>query len=531
MHRITRKLKPLSSPTKADLDFPCLFDTIRDGILILNGETGEIRYSNPTFARLLGYTPQELVGIKAWDLSPFRDVEEGKAAFLTPQKNGGGDPMLLVAKSGRPVELGYACKAYRAGSQRLIQFNFRETHESSTTERTLTKLRKEIDLLFESGQLLNRNLDIESLYDNFSQLIAEMMAFDMIFVSTYNRETQLIHCDYAIADGKRVDVEGFPPIPLEAEGRGTQSRVIRSGKPWLIRDYQHQVESAQHHQLVDLEDGTMLDPNAVPEDADVVRTAMIVPVMLLEQVVGVVQIFSYHRGAFSEEDLSIVSTFASQFAVASNNALLYRSAQVEIQERIRAEEALYRAYDATIEGWSRALDLRDKETEGHTLRVTEMTVKLARLFHFSENELDYVRWGSLLHDIGKVGVPDNILLKPGPLTPEEWVTMRKHATFAYELLQPIDYLRAALDIPYCHHEKWDGTGYPRGLKGEEIPLAARIFAVVDVWEALSSDRIYRAAWPEEKVLAYLRDQSGTHFDPQILKMCLDSGLLVRQALI
>jgi putative nucleotidyltransferase with HDIG domain len=157
--------------------------------------------------------------------------------------------------------------------------------------------------------------------------------------------------------------------------------------------------------------------------------------------------------------------------------------------------------------------------------VTELTVQLGRHFGLSEEELVQVRRGALLHDIGKMGVPDGILLKPGPLTDEEWVIMRKHTTFAYEMLSPIHYLHAAIDIPYCHHEKWDGKGYPRGLRGEQIPLAARIFAVVDVWDALTSDRVYRAAWPKEKVLEYIRSLAGTHFDPQVAKVCLESGLL------
>jgi putative nucleotidyltransferase with HDIG domain len=164
--------------------------------------------------------------------------------------------------------------------------------------------------------------------------------------------------------------------------------------------------------------------------------------------------------------------------------------------------------------------LRDRETEGHSQRVTEMTVKLARTFGLSETELIQVRWGALLHDIGKMGVPDSILLKPGALTKEERAAMKMHPTFAYDLLAPIRYLRQALDIPYCHHEKWDGGGYPQGLKGEMIPLTARIFAVVDVWDALSAGRPYREAWTEEKVREYIHSASGTHFDPQVVELFL-----------
>lgn len=187
----------------------------------------------------------------------------------------------------------------------------------------------------------------------------------------------------------------------------------------------------------------------------------------------------------------------------------------------KREQELLQAYDKTIEGWSYALDLRDKETEGHTLRVTEMTVKLARAAGMSEAELIHVRRGALLHDIGKMGVPDRILLKTDRLTDEEWAIMRKHPEFAYEMLSRIEYLRPALDIPYCHHEKWDGSGYPRGLKGEEIPLAARLFAVVDIWDALRSDRPYRPSWSEEKVLEHIQQLSGTHLDPRAVKLFLE----------
>lgn len=182
-----------------------------------------------------------------------------------------------------------------------------------------------------------------------------------------------------------------------------------------------------------------------------------------------------------------------------------------------AHEQLLSAYDATIEGWSRAMDLRDKETEGHTLRVTDLSVKLARNMGINEGELLFIRRGALLHDIGKLGVPDAILHKTASLNDEEWKIMRQHPQLAHDMLYPIEYLRPALDIPYCHHEKFDGTGYPRQLKGEAIPLSARIFAVVDVWDALTSDRPYRPAWDKDKTLSYINEQSGKHFDPNVVK--------------
>ena len=199
----------------------------------------------------------------------------------------------------------------------------------------------------------------------------------------------------------------------------------------------------------------------------------------------------------------------------------------DVTERKRAGESiialnseLIHAYDATIEGWSRALDLRDHETEGHSRRVTEMTLRLARAAGILEDQIIHVRRGALLHDIGKMGIPDRILLKPGPLDDDEWAIMRRHPSLAREMLAPAKFLHPALDIPYCHHEKWNGTGYPQGLCGEEIPLPARLFALVDVWDALTSDRPYRRAWPRERVMDHLRSLAGTHFDPNVVALFL-----------
>ncbi len=181
-------------------------------------------------------------------------------------------------------------------------------------------------------------------------------------------------------------------------------------------------------------------------------------------------------------------------------------------------EELLTSYHKTIEGWSCALDLRDKETEGHTKRVTEKSLVFARAIGVSADHLEHIRMGAILHDVGKLGVPDAILLKTGALTEEEWTVMRMHPVYAYQWLSPIKFLESSLDIPYCHHEKWDGSGYPRGLKGEDIPLFARMFAIIDVWDALCSDRPYRKAMTEDQVLEYILAQSGKHFDPALTEV-------------
>jgi PAS domain S-box-containing protein len=238
-----------------------------------------------------------------------------------------------------------------------------------------------------------------------------------------------------------------------------------------------------------------------------------VPLIAKGEVKGVLETFNRSILHVGKEWLDFLESLGWQTAIAIDNALLFEGIQ-------RSNIELAMAYDATIEGWSRALDLRDHETEGHTQRVTEMTLKLAPLVGFRDSDLIHIRRGALLHDIGKMGVPDHILLKPSSLTEEEWVIMNQHPQFAYDLLRPISFLRDALRIPYAHHEKWDGTGYPRGLSGTQIPLEARLFAIVDNWDALTSDRPYRKKWTEEKTLQYIRDQSGKHFDPQLVEIFL-----------
>ncbi len=207
----------------------------------------------------------------------------------------------------------------------------------------------------------------------------------------------------------------------------------------------------------------------------------------------------------------------SEIQIASRDITERKKSEKALQD---AHDHLQEAYQRTIEGWVRALDLRDRETEGHTQRVTELTIKVAKTLGFSDEELTHIRRGALLHDMGKMAIPDEILQKPGPLNEVEWEKMRRHPMYAYEMLSPISYLHPALEIPYCHHERWDGSGYPRGLKGEEIPLVARLFAIVDVWDALCSDRPYRKKMPPKEVIKYLREKSGQLFEPRLVDVFL-----------
>lgn len=238
------------------------------------------------------------------------------------------------------------------------------------------------------------------------------------------------------------------------------------------------------------------------------------PLKVKDDLIGVIYVDNRAKtGIFHNEELELISAFANQAAVAIDNARLFEELQAKNLE-------LEEAYKATLEGWVRALDLRDKETEGHTKRVTALTGELARTMGLDEASLVHIERGALLHDIGKMAIPDGILLKPAALTPEERTLIEKHPDYAFEMLSPIKFLNPALDIPYCHHEKWDGSGYPRQLRGETIPLAARIFAVVDVWDALVSDRPYRKGLEPASVKQKIREDSGKHFDPLVVEAFL-----------
>jgi PAS domain S-box-containing protein/putative nucleotidyltransferase with HDIG domain len=245
------------------------------------------------------------------------------------------------------------------------------------------------------------------------------------------------------------------------------------------------------------------------------RAVYSTPLIVKGNLIGVFNVIFRKPFKASQDWMDFFETLAGQTSMAIDSVKSF-------EDLHRSNLDLAFAYDSTIEGWSHALDLRDKETKGHSLRVTDLTLKLARNAKLSSADLVHVRRGALLHDIGKMGIPDYILLKPGKLTPEEWEIMKKHPTYAYELLLPIHYLHLALDIPYCHHEKWDGSGYPRGLQGEQIPLAARLFAVVDVWDALRSDRPYRQAWEEKQVLEHIASLNNTHFDPQAVEIFMQT---------
>ncbi len=297
-------------------------------------------------------------------------------------------------------------------------------------------------------------------------------------------------------------------------GKGFRTRLIEGAEVHLNDDFAGR--SVMDRRIIQISDPAQISANSLfayfwAEEG--FKSYVCVPLISKGEVKGVMEVYRRSKFTPGDEWIEFLETLAGQAAITVDNAQMFDKVQ-----RVNMELAI--AYEATIEGWSRALDLRDKETEGHTQRVTELTMLLAKAVGIKDSELQHIRRGALLHDIGKMGISDSILLKEGKLTKKEWEIMSTHPKLAHQMLQPIAYLRNALDIPFSHHEKWDGTGYPRGLKGEQIPLTARLFALADVWDALTSARPYRKAWTKKKALTYIKEQSGKHFDPQLVEIFL-----------
>jgi HD-GYP domain-containing protein (c-di-GMP phosphodiesterase class II) len=344
-----------------------------------------------------------------------------------------------------------------------------------------------IDLAITSGMELNLTLGM------ILEHVKDQLNVDAATVLLLNPETGML--EYSAGVGFRTEALQHTRLQL---GEGYAGRAAADRQTLHVRDLpERQTE--------------FLHSPRFQEEQFAVYSA--VPLIAKGQVHGVLELFQRRAFEPDQDWLDFMNMLAGETAIAIDNAVMFGNLQ-----RSNAELAL--AYDKTIEGWTHALDLRDKNTEGHTQRVVQTTLQLARRMNLPDSQMIHIRRGATLHDIGKVAIPDSILHKPGPLAPHEWVIMRRHPLIAADLLSPIPHLVPALDIPRSHHEKWDGTGYPLGQAGTDIPLAARLFAVVDVFDALTSNRPYRSAWPRHEALEYVRNQAGKHFDPAIVPVFL-----------
>ncbi|HBG05525.1 MAG: hypothetical protein A2075_04555 [Geobacteraceae bacterium GWC2_58_44] len=628
----------------SELRYRRLFESAQDGILILDVETGSISDVNPYLIQMLGYSREEFLEKKLWEVGSFRDVQASRDSFLALQKDQfiRYDNLPLKTKSGRLIQVEFVSNVYLVGDEKVIQCNIRDVSDRKRAEAavqakdeaqwSLIENLEDLWLLIkqlpvgvvvhtpdtkivlcnpEASQILgvaselmlgrdacdpewnfqredgsplpadqhpvNRVIATGATMKSFVMRIArggngaptwvlvnaypqldqdqalrqvvvtysdvsDMKGAENVIRRHLEHLTALVEIDRAINFSfdldlslttllthlmvqlgiDAADVLLFNPATRTMEylaGRGFHSKAIEQPRePLGAGEARWGAQDAGIVHLPDLAKGDDKFLGGIDLAGEEFVGYFAVPLVAKGEVIGVLEVFQRTQQVHAAEWLDLLKALASKAAIAIDNATLFENLQ-------RSNTELAQAYDATIEGWSRAMELRDNMTEGHTQRVADLTLKLARLFGIGDDQLVQVRWGALLHDIGKMGIPDGILLKQGELTPTEWAVMKKHTVFAYEMLSPIRYLRLALDIPCYHHERWDGTGYPFGLKGEQIPLVARIFAVADVWDALRSDRHYRGSWPVAKVRQHLQVRSGTHFDPQVIKVCLESGLL------
>jgi HD-GYP domain-containing protein (c-di-GMP phosphodiesterase class II) len=371
-----------------------------------------------------------------------------------------------------------------------------QTSSVSYDELTQEIPAKELSTLLKVSSALASSLDLKEVLQIAIESATDLLGLDTGAI--YLLENKMLYLGATT-----------PPLPVQFPD---ELRLA------LLEDHPHIKEAVTKKAPVYLEEAgnVSLSPaEKIVVDSRHLMSILYFPLLLKEKAIGAFIVGTTGKTRqFSEKETDLCNILSFQVSLAVANAQLYTKAQQAIID-------LTHAYDATLEGWSRVLDMRDHVTDEHTHRVADLTVELAGRMDIPESEMGNIRRGALLHDIGKMGIPDAVLQKPDVLTDSEWEIMQTHPELAYKFLSRIIYLAPALDIPYCHHEKWDGTGYPRKLKGKEIPVAARIFAVVDVFDALTSNRPYRAAWTKEEALAYIQEQSGKHFCPESVKVFLE----------
>ena len=467
---------------------------------------GQVQYLNYGGRQLIGLPSAAPLCIRIDEFAPMGSSSFAEAMQALKQQGqwqGEGELLNLQTRAIIPTQI------------QVFLIHHPQTHQpialgavmQDITERKAHEA--EVAWLFAAEQARRQELD--ALYNLANALVGTDSldhTLDLI-VRTAVATTHVTFARLALFENGRFVIRAAHPI------RVLDADLFAACPPSIVQhDLCDQVFAQTEPTIVHADDATLMPEDRQTLFLGVARSVCLVPLRRGNQATGILllaEVRAREREPFTAEKRKLARAIGDQAASAIRRALLHKQTLNDALE-------LENAYEATIEGWSHALDLRDNETEGHTQRVTELTLELARAFGFTDEQLVHVRRGALLHDIGKMGVPDAILLKPGALNEQEWEIMRRHPEYAKMLLLPIHYLKPALDIPYCHHEKWDGTGYPRGLKGEEIPLVARLFAVIDVWDAMTSNRPYRLGLPKAHVLEWIRANRGTHFDPKVVEV-------------
>ena len=507
-------IRDITSPKQAEIAlrekeerYRSLVETMPDGILLTDLE-GKIITCNQHLAEMVGHKdPQQLVDMAALDFVVAEDREKlDQYAELSPnQAPDFPSEFKAVRQDGSNFigEVKSSIVLDGEGKPAAIVNIIRNITERKKSEEELQRLYRALKVTSSCNQALIRATEEKALFDEIVQLIVDTGGYKMVWIGVLGKEDEFPLLVEAS------NYNGVSPAPEELIG--LENHSLENQSPVFRALLNHTAQIVHDFSKI-----RTPGPWVSHALANGFAAMISLPLFFGEQVFGCINIFADQNKIFSKEELALLSEMADDvsFGIHTLRMRVEHRLAGELLEISNADLAM--AYDATLEGWSHALELRERETAGHSQRVVSLTIALARNLKVDDEEITQIRRGSLLHDIGKMGIPDNILLKPGPLSEDEWVIMRQHPIFAYQLLSSVPYLIHALDIPYSHHEHWDGSGYPRKLKGEDIPLAARIFSVVDVWDALRSDRPYRPAWPEEAVINYIQEQSGKQFDPQVV---------------
>jgi PAS domain S-box-containing protein len=473
-----------------------LIETDNDAVFIIDAETGIILDANKKADDLLGLPHDKIIGMHQRSIHPEEDAEKCTKIMKDSLMNDGvvAADICVFHRSGKKIPVEVSVTIVERGGKRIIQSFFRDITKRKHAEDLAKERLQRLTALHAIDMIISSSLDLRVTLSEFLDLVIAQLRVDAADVLLLNPHTQSL--EFAANRGFNSD--------------DIQRSRLRMGEGIAGL-------AALEHRSINIPD--LRDPaSGFPRVPLFEREGFIayaaVPLMAKGHITGVLEVLHRSPLVLDTEWLNFLEALAAQAAIAIDNATLFNGLQ-------RSAIELTVAYDATLEGWARALDLRNRATERHTERVAEMTMRLARAMGLSEQELVNIRRGALLHDIGKIAIPDSILLKPGPLSDEEWALMYKHPQDAFDMLQPIAYLRPALDIPYAHHEKWDGSGYPRELKGAQIPLAARIFAVADVWDAMTDElRPYRSPMSKAEVREHIRSLAGSHLDPQVVETFL-----------
>jgi PAS domain S-box-containing protein/putative nucleotidyltransferase with HDIG domain len=466
------------------------------GIVISNGDS-LIEYANHGCLDIFGYTPGEMIGQSIRTLVPSTTSPEELELIRNTLKSGEAyrGETQNTKKNGDIFWERFVASPIHNNTDETPNtlILLEDITEQYSNRARITQQVEELSALRTIDLAISSNLDLKATLNIIGNLALKHLRTDAVSIELYDSQFNMLHT--AVQSGFELVIPEDVPFPVAAD----------------LTDWELVEEFSIHipEKLFERRTGSRL---SFPQE-DQFNACFGLPLVAKAEVKGLFRVYLKEPLTPEQHWLDFFYNLAAQTAIALDNFEMLRSLK-------QSNTDLLEATETTIEGWSKALNYRDAETEEHSERTTRWTIELAREMGYSEDDLVYIRRGALLHDIGKVAVPDAILNKPGPLTDEEWVYMRRHPVAAYEVLSPIKFLKKSLDIPYCHHERWDGSGYPRGLAADEIPLAARIFSVIDVYDALSTDRPYRKAWPQEKVISYLRENKGIQFDPNVVDQFL-----------